>query len=200
MGRIPRKIEGNGSPVKHLWEVHREIARLQVGGMRPVEIARKLGYTQAWLSTIMCSPVYKEYLATLSTRRDDSAVDVRSSISEGAKLGVAELLKALKGEGEYKEKLAVSNKIKIAQDFLDRDGFGKISKVQTTSDVNIIDRTRIEAIKEKREMLMKNLSRTISIPTIEDACIVSGEVPSPNLIQSSPNLLPAISSSSSTDL
>ena len=169
MGRVPRKIEGNGSPIQHLWEVHKEIARLQVAGMRPVEISRKLGYTQAWLSTIMCSPVYVSYMARLSERADDGAVDINKRIQEGAETGVLELLKVLKGEGEYKGAVPTTLKVKVAQDFLDRNGQGKINKVEQTSSITVLDATRIEELKERRSNLLRNLLPSFQI---EDASLV----------------------------
>lgn len=164
MGRIPRKIDGNGSPVSHLWEVHKEIARLQVSGMRPVEISKRLGYTQAWLSTIMCSPVYVKYLGGLSNRADDNAIDIKKRIQEGAETGVMELLKVLKGskavapgETDYSQ-VPASLKVKVAMDFLDRNGQGKITKVEQTSTVTVLDACKIEELKQRRSQLLQNLS------------------------------------------
>lgn len=175
MGRIPKKIEGNGSPVQHLWEVHKEIARLQVSGMRPVEISKRLGYTQSWLSTIMCSPVYVAYLAKLSARSDDNAIDIKKRIQEGAETGVMELLKVLKGspatkagETDYSS-IAPSLKIKVAMDFLDRNGQGKVTKVEQTSTVTVLDATRIEELKERRMAMLKHL-KPIQLP--QDAILV----------------------------
>ena len=158
MGRIPRKLEGNGSPVQHLWEVHKEIARLAVSGMRPVEISKRLGYTQAWLSTVMCSPVFKKYMASLSERADDNAIDIKKRIQEGAETGVCELLKVLKGEGEYKGTISPALKVKVAQDFLDREGHGKISTVKQEATLTVLNSERIEEIKANRARLLANLS------------------------------------------
>ena len=144
--------------MQHLWEVHKEIARLQVGGMRPVEISRRLGYTQAWLSTIMCSPVYVAYLKRLSERADDQSIDIKRKIQEGAETGVCELLKVLKGEAEYKGTVPTSLKVKVAMDFLDREGHGKITKVEQHSTVTVLDAVRIEELKARRSELLRNLA------------------------------------------
>ena len=164
MGRIPTKIEGNGSPVKHLWEVHKEIARLDVSGVRPVEISKKLGYSQSWLSTVMCSPVYKKYRDSLSARRDDSAIDIRKKIEEGAETGVMELLKVLKGEGAYSNgAVSPTLKVKVAQDFLDRNGNAKVSRVEQTSTVQILTEDKIRELKEARASKLANLSGLLQI-------------------------------------
>jgi hypothetical protein len=157
MGRIPTKLNGNGSPIRHMWEVHREIARLQVSGMRPTEISLRLGYTRSWLSTVMNSPVYKRALESLSERADDNAVDIKKRIQEGAETGVVELLRVLKGEGEYKGSVSTSLKVKVAQDFLDREGHGKISTIKQDTTVTVLNATRIEEIKANRQRLLANL-------------------------------------------
>jgi hypothetical protein len=169
MGRIPRKIEGNGSPVNHLWEVHKEIARLQVSGLRPVEISKRLGYTQAWLSTIMCSPIYVSYLSKLSNRADDSAIDIKKRIQEGAETGVMELLKVLKGDGIYKDSVPTSLKVKVAQDFLDRNGQGKINKVEQHSTITVLDESKIEELKNRRAAMLRNLHQPIEIAHVIEA-------------------------------
>lgn len=158
MGRHPKKIEGNGSPITYMWEVHREIARLQVAGMRPVQISEKLGYSQSWLSTIMCSPIYQKYLKQLSERAEDKAVDIKKRIEEGAETGVMELLKVLKGEGEYKGTTSAALKVKVAQDFLDRNGNAKITKVESNNTVTVLNEDRIAALKANREKMLQNLA------------------------------------------
>lgn len=174
MGRVPRKLEGNGSPITYLWEVHKEIARLQVTGMRPVEISKRLGYSQAWLSTIMCSPIYKDYLSKLSDRADDGAIDIKKRIEEGAETGVMELLKVLKGEGAYKDNVPTTLKVKVAQDFLDRNGNAKITKVDTTSTINVLTGDRIAELKARREALLCNLALPVnSTYQVEDATLIT---------------------------
>ena len=158
MGRIPRKVEGNGSPVQYLWERHKEIARLDVAGVQPVEISRRLNITQAWLSTIQCSPVYRTYRDKLSSRADDHSIDIRRKIQEGAETGVLELLRVLKGEDEYKNNVPLSTKVKVAQDFLDRNGNSKITKVQEERTLTILDSSRIEELKIRRQEMLANLA------------------------------------------
>lgn len=165
--RVPSGQLNSAKPVTYLWERHKEVARLLISGMRPVDIARKLGYTQAWLSTMMNSPVFKDYVSKLSSRKDDGAVDIRAQIAEGAQVGVSELLKILKGEDVYAEGVSVQQRIKVAQDFLDRDGHAKITKVQTQSVVTVLSEDRIEALKARRQSLLSNLDVAPSQKCIE---------------------------------
>lgn len=155
--RVPSGSLNSAKPVTYLWERHKEVARLLISGMRPVDIARKLGYTQAWLSTMMNSPVFKDYVNKLSERKDEGAIDIRAQIAEGAQVGVSELLKILKGEDIYAEGVSVQQRIKVAQDFLDRDGHAKITKVQTQSVVTVLNEDRIEQLKARRASLLSNL-------------------------------------------
>lgn len=158
--RVPSGSLNSAKPVTYLWERHKEVARLLVSGMRPVDISKKLGYTQAWLSTMMNSPVFKDYLSKLSERKDEGAVDIRKQIEEGAQIGVAELLKILQGKDEYREGVSVSQKIKVAQDFLDREGHGKITKVQTQSTLTVLTEDRIQTLKDRRSALLSNLCQS----------------------------------------
>ena len=76
--RVPSGSLNSAKPVTYLWERHKEVARLLVAGERPVDICRRLGYTQAWLSTMMNSPVFKEYVNKLSERKDENAADAKA--------------------------------------------------------------------------------------------------------------------------
>jgi hypothetical protein len=126
--------------------------------MRPIDIAKRLKYTPAWLSTMMNSPVFKSHLAELSANKNEKALDIRSQIKEGALFGAAELLKIIKGEGEYKEGVTTSLKVKIAQDFLDREGHGKVTKVQQQTSITVLDGNKLEELKARRAALLSNLT------------------------------------------
>jgi hypothetical protein len=106
----------------------------------------------------MNSPVFKEYLAKLSERKDEQAIDIRKQIEEGAQVGVSALLKILKEEDEYKDRVSVQQKIKIAQDFLDREGHGKITKVVNDTTVKVLTEDRIQSLKERRQAMLANLA------------------------------------------
>jgi hypothetical protein len=75
----------------------------------------------------------------------------------------------LKGEAEYKGSVPVSLKVKVAQDFLDREGHGKVTKVAQTSTVTVLDAARIEELKQRRMMMLSNLAKPV---LIEDAISV----------------------------
>ena len=155
--RVPSGQLNSTKPVTFLWERHKEVARLLVSGERPIDIAKRLGYTQAWLSTMMNSPVFKDYLKKLSERKDEGALDIRKQIEEGAQVGVCELLKILKGEDQYAEGVSVQQKIKVAQDFLDREGHGKVTKVEQRSVSVVLNEDKIEQLKARRASLLANL-------------------------------------------
>jgi len=156
--RVPSGQLNSAKPVTYLWERHKEVARLLLAGQRPIDISRRLGYTSAWLSTMMNSPVFKDYMSKLSSAKDDKALDIREQIREGAQVGVSELLKIIKGEDQYAEGVSVQQKIKVAQDFLDREGHGKVTKVEQRSVSVVLNEDRIEQLKARRASLLSNLA------------------------------------------
>jgi hypothetical protein len=164
--RTPSGQQSSAKPITYLWERHKEIARRLLAGERPIDICRALGYTQSWLSTIMNSPVFKSYMDKLSEKKDAQALDIRKQIEEGAQVGVSELLKIIKGEGEYREGVSVQQKIKVAQDFLDREGHGKVSKVEHRATVSVLSEDRIKALKERRQALLANVIDGEVLPSL----------------------------------
>jgi len=156
--RVPSGQLNSAKPVTYLWERHKEVARLLLAGQRPIDISRRLGYTSAWLSTMMNSPVFKDYMSKLSSAKDDKAMDIREQIREGAQVGVSELLKIINGEDQYAEGVSVQQKIKVAQDFLDREGHGKVTKVEQRSVSVVLNEDRIEQLKARRASLLSNLA------------------------------------------
>jgi hypothetical protein len=158
--RVPRRAVPI-QPITYLWERHKEIARMQVAGMKPIEISKKLGMTPCRMSIIMNSPVYIKYIGGLSKDRNDLAFDMRKELMECAVSGVP-ILKRIMTEGDTSKSL----KAKIAQDFLDRTGFGKVA-IQKTENVHIhLTADRLTQLKEERAKLLKHMNTS---NTVEDA-------------------------------
>lgn len=153
--RIPRRpipIQ----PLTHLWERHKEIARLQVSGLKPIEIAQRLSMTPCRVSIIMNSPVYVKYLGTLSTRRDESALDMQAILLQGAEAGVKHLRTFMDDNDTTK-----CLRTKIATEFLDRSGFGKITTQRNENISVILTGENVRRIKEERAQLLRKMT---SIP------------------------------------
>jgi hypothetical protein len=157
--RVPRVRKGIPSqPITYLWERQREIARRLVVGDRQVDIASDLGMTQSRMSVICNSPIFKKYLSTLTVRREEKAIDISEKIKKGAELGVDVLYDALTDE-----KAHISLKAKIAMDFLDREGHGKVTTVRSEV-THILTAGKIEELKRLRAERLQSITYA---PTIE---------------------------------
>lgn len=165
--RTPTKAQPD-KPVTYLWERHKEIARRILCGQKPIDICRDLQYTPAWMSTVMNSPVFKEYLSKLRERTEESVVDIRARIHSGADKGVDLLYQTLTSTGA--DAAPTSLKVKIAQDFLDRAGHGKVTKVQNETNITFLNADKLAELKQKRQYLMGGLQ---SSRPADDAILIN---------------------------
>jgi hypothetical protein len=157
--RIPRVRKGIPSqPITYLWERQREIARRLVVGDRQCDIARDLNMTPGRMSIICNSTIFKKYLGSISERREEKACDISEKIRKGAELGVTVLYDALSSNDAH-----ISLKAKIAQDFLDREGHGKVSTVKTEV-THVLTAGKIEELKRLRAERLRSITYE---PTIE---------------------------------
>jgi len=126
--RIPRVTPQQ--PLTYLWERHREMMRRIVAGDKPIEIARDMNMTPTRMSIIMNSPAFKNELARLSSKADEAALDIRTRIRGSAVKAMDLLEQALDPKAALHQSLSGANKVKVAQDMLDRDGHGAVQKAQ----------------------------------------------------------------------
>lgn len=155
MARIPRKsIAGKctsaGYGLSHLWERHKEIARLLISGMTQQEICAKLKFSDSWMSIICNSPTFKRYLESLRSRVEVGLADVRSTINEGAVQSASLLLSMLK-----KDDVNAQTKAKIAFDFLDRAGYGAVKTVRNENLSVSLTSDRISELMKKRDEMLR---------------------------------------------
>lgn len=128
--------------IQHLWDVHHEIVRLLVTGMKNVEIAATLGVTEAMVSYTANSPIVKRQLELLRAARDLESVDVARKIQEIALDAVEVMEKHVKSATE-------SISLKAAQDILDRAGFAPVKKISTENVHAHLTREDIDDIKKR---------------------------------------------------
>lgn len=149
--RVPeRKVPAQ--PISHLWERQKEIARRLVAGHRQIDIARDYGMTPGRMSVICNSPVFKQYLASLASIREERAVDIGKTIREGAETGAQLLVDILSNDNAH-----ISLKAKVAMDLLDREGHGKISTVRAEVTHHLTG-DRIAELKKAREEKLRGIS------------------------------------------
>ena len=128
--------------IQHMWDVHHEIVRLLVTGMKHVEIAATLGVTEVMVSYTANSPIVKRQLELLRAARDLDSVDVARKIQEIALDAVEMMEKHVKSTTE-------SISLKAAQDILDRAGFAPVKKISTENVHAHLTREDIEEIKKR---------------------------------------------------
>ena len=158
--RIPRRAIPI-QPLTHLWERHKEIARLLLSGMTQQEIARKLDFSESWLSIVCNSPIFRKYLDSLRSRVETGLADVRETINQGAVLSANVLLGMLK-----QTDVSPATKAKVAFDFLDRAGYGAIKTVRNEN-LNVhLTGDRLQQLKEERDRLL-NQSRIDTTSIVE---------------------------------
>ena len=75
--------------VSEMWEMHHEIVRLLVLGMKNVEICKVLGVSQPMVSYVRNSKVVKDQLAIMRAARDADTIDVARDIREKAPKALA---------------------------------------------------------------------------------------------------------------
>lgn len=121
MGRLPT---GNRRyNIQEMQNIHHEVARLLLLGMKHVEVASRLGVTPTMVSYTANSPVVKRQLAVMRGARDVSAVDCAQRIKELAPIAIERLEKLLDSENEQ-----IVHKTAVA--VLDRAGHAPVQRMQ----------------------------------------------------------------------
>jgi hypothetical protein len=136
--------------IKHLWERHKEVARLLVSGRKHVEVAATLGMTPARVAIIANSPVFEKYLDRLRDRVEVGIVDVREKINEGSKDAIQVLLGMLKASDVNPQ-----TKSKVAMDILDRAGFAAVKTVRSENLNVTLNAERLQELKDKRDEMLQ---------------------------------------------
>ncbi len=143
-----KKGDGNLMALKP-W--HDELARrLVIGCQKQREIARELGVTEAWLSTVLTQPLMKRRIQALRDERDKSALDVGAQL-DAAALPAVEIIERTM----YK---TTSERLKVtcAQDLLDRAGFPRVTKsVNENRNINVHAHMGVDEMKRTLIQRMK---------------------------------------------
>lgn len=120
----PEKLPAQ--PIKHLWPRHQEMLRRIAAGDRPKDVAKDMGITESRLSIILKSPLAQERIRYLIDQADGAVIDVKRRLrwlSQQSMDLIEEALTKQHNEGG----LTLLQRVKIAQDQLDRDGFGRVA-------------------------------------------------------------------------
>lgn len=123
MGRAP---QGNRKyQISDMHEVHHEITRLILIGMKDIDIATHLGVTPAMVSYTRNSAIVRRQLDLLTSVRDIDAIDIAKDIKNL-------LPKAVKVLEETLDSQNASLRLKAAADVLDRGGHAVVRTLNGT--------------------------------------------------------------------
>jgi hypothetical protein len=124
MGRHRLPTTHRKYQVEQMWEVHHEVVRLALIGMKSVDIADHLGISPVMVSYTLRSPIVQEKMNQLQAVRDIDAIDVAKEIQELAP-------QAVKVLGELLECELPNIRMKAATDVLDRAGHAAVRTIKT---------------------------------------------------------------------
>ena len=116
------RLQGKGKQIQKLRAVHREVLRLNSLGMRYKEIAERVGLHPAYITTIINSAPALAQTEVMQAEYDADTRAVKDVVNRGAILGVQYLEKIVDPESDESRMAAPALKVKVAQDFLDREG------------------------------------------------------------------------------
>jgi hypothetical protein len=122
MGRNP--TGERNYQIEKMWNVHHEITRMLLMGMKSVDIARQLNVSEVMVSYTKNSALVQRKLDIMQGARDMDAVSISKRIQELAPKAVDVLDRLLESEVE-------SIAFKSAVDVLDRAGHGAVKKEMT---------------------------------------------------------------------
>lgn len=110
--------------IEQMWELHHEVCRLALIGMKQIDIANHLGVSPVMVSYTLRSPIVQRQLSQLKAVRDLEAIDVSKEIQELAP-------RAVKVLEELMENELPNIKLKAATDVLDRAGHAAVRTLRT---------------------------------------------------------------------
>lgn len=110
--------------IEQMWELHHEVCRLALIGMKQVDIANHLGVSPVMVSYTLRSPIVQRQLNQLKAVRDIDAIDVSKEIQDLAP-------RAIKVLDELMDSDLPNIKLKAATDILDRAGHAAVRTLRT---------------------------------------------------------------------
>ena len=118
--------------VQEMWDTHHEITRMLLIGGKNVDIAAKLGVSEAMVSYTKNSKVVKDKLSIMRGARDADTMDLSKRILRFGPKCLNILEDIIEGKGVAKD-VKISLRAKYADRHLERMGHGPVKKVFTAS-------------------------------------------------------------------
>ncbi len=150
--RQPGNVVDDLEAMKHS---HREVARMHFLGSTHSEIAKEMGVTNHFISTVLSSPKAKAFLEELQGAKETDKVDLDVACEVLCHESVSHMTKIVKGE----EVVADSLRLKAAMRGAEMGGRGPIQKlVGNINHVNV-GQMALEAMKERGMEIWKERER-----------------------------------------
>lgn len=130
--------------VKKVMNMHHEIVRLVVLGMKDVDIANVLGCTTATIRNVKKNPIVRDRIERLNGVRDYNAVDIGTRLREIAQDAVEVIADTILDEN-------ISLAVRAEKGFkvLDRVGHGPVHNVRGQIAHAMLTKDDIEEIKQR---------------------------------------------------
>jgi len=109
----------NHGGIQQIRPWHRALARATAAGMRPNEICAAYGYTPAWVTRIMSTPLFQAEVARIESLAEIEAIDVREDLNRMAPRAVEVMDECLDQTEDRKLQFDA------AKDVLDRTGHAR---------------------------------------------------------------------------
>lgn len=110
--------------IEQMWDLHHEVCRLALIGMKQVDIANHLGVSPVMVSYTLRSPIVRRQLDQMNASRNLDALDVAQEIKNLAPKAVQILEEMMDSE-------LPNIKLKAATDILDRAGHAAVKTLRT---------------------------------------------------------------------
>ena len=110
--------------IEQMWDLHHEVCRLALIGMKQVDIASHLGVSPVMVSYTLRSPIVRRQMDAMQADRNLEAIDVAQEIKDLAPKAVQVLEEMMNGD-------LPNLKLKAATDILDRAGHAAVKTLRT---------------------------------------------------------------------
>ena len=110
--------------IEQMWDLHHEVCRLALIGMKQVDIAAHLGVSPVMVSYTLRSPIVRRQMDAMQADRNLEAIDVAQEIKTLAPKAVQVLEEMMNGD-------LPNLKLKAATDILDRAGHAAVKTLRT---------------------------------------------------------------------
>lgn len=139
-----RPVPAEQAKVRHLRQVHLEMARLITLGLTNKAVAKAMGMSEQTIRIAKNSPAFQSLLSEMMGERDKSAFDIGGKLGQLAVQGIATLEEILNDDNVE----AVTKK-DIAFETLDRLGYGKVTRIDQRSLSGALPSEELDAIKQR---------------------------------------------------